>query len=97
MVLGMTLNWAPSMTKFYRFRHDSELGTVTEGGFIDLGMIGLETDYRLVHPLRTPLVSGWRKFYTNSFEALGTQPQIFAKTQGLRTRLSKTRGLRTRP
>ena len=73
MVLGMTLNWAPSMTKFCRFRHDLELGTVTEGGFIDLGMIALGTDCRLVHPLRTPLVSGWREFYTNSFEALGIQ------------------------
>ena len=74
------------MTNFYRLRHDFELGTVTEGSFINLGMIELGTDYRLVHPLRTPLVSGWREFYTNSFEALGTQPQIFAKTQGLRTR-----------
>ena len=73
MVLGMTLNWAPSMTKFYRFRHDLELGTVTEGGCIDLGMIELGTDYRLGHPLRTPLVAGWREFYTNSFGALGIQ------------------------
>ena len=73
MVLGMTLSWAPSMTKFYRLRHDFELGTVTEGGFINLGMIEQGTDYCSGHPLRTPLVSGWREFYTNSFEALGIQ------------------------